>query len=232
VMEMYAQAEADLRRAIALDETLTEAWWGLSKLLYHLGEDAEAHRAAVRAIETDAFLTSDIDNLWHIFLVALESEDHVAARHWCDELATRFGDTQTYPYCELYLLTSSPRATPDVDRAWRMAGLIVDRATEASRDIYSQAARMQVAKVLVRAGQPDSARAVVARTLPDSVPAWATYDVAHFHLLLGEDDSALDLLDRWTAYNPVRARRLAHDWWFERLRGDPRFDRLVGRGPG
>lgn len=230
--DLYRRAEADLRRAVLLDEKLTEGWWALSKLLLHRHSYAEARRAAVRALETDSFLSGDLGNLWHLFLVTFDAEDHPAARHWCDELERQHPNEQHWPYCELMLLTSSPLVSPDVDRGWEMARAIVARGGESGRAMFRDYSAVQVSKVLVRAGLPDSARSVLRRTLPEPLPDWASYDVAHVHLLLGEEEEALEVLEQWVRWNPARAKRLSRDWWFRRLHGHHRFEQLLGLGPG
>lgn len=232
LLDLYDRAEADLRRAVLLDPALSEGWWGLSKLLLHMNQYAEARRTAVRAVESDAFLTGDMTNLWHVFLVSFDAEDHPAARTWCDEIgelqAQQYPHLAHHEYCELYLLNSSPLVDPDVDRAWAMAEAIVAKSDEAGRDVYRGYTALQVAKVIVRAGMADSARAVARRSAPDPLPDWAPYDLAHVHLLLGDDDRALDVLEQWFEWNPVRAKRMARDWWFRRLHGHPRFEKLLG----
>lgn len=232
IQELYRQAEADLRRAIAEDDALTEGWWGLSNVLANTYAHAEARQAAIRALETDAFLTSDAQNLLHLFGVTFNAEAHSASVHWCSELREHYPATMSAAYCELFLLTSSPLVNPDVDRAWSIARSIVDSSSRGNRDTYRGYTALQVSKVIIRAGMPDSARAVLVRAVPASVPDWAAYDLAHARLLLGEREESLDLLEQWFAFNPVRARRIARDWWFRDLEGHPRFEQMIGRGPG
>lgn len=233
LLDLYREAEADLRKAILEDEKLTDGWWGLSKLLLSVNAYAEARRTAVRAVETDSYLTQDAGKLWHLFLVSLDAEDHPGARQWCDEIGDRYPGQQHSAYCELFLLTSSPSTSPDPERAWSLAADIIALSSDQQRDIYRGYTALQVAKVLVRAGLEDSARAVVSRATPTRpLPTWAPYDVAHVHLLLGEEERALDVLEQYFEWNPVRAQRLARDWWFRRLHGHPRFESLLGRGAG
>jgi DNA-binding SARP family transcriptional activator/TolB-like protein len=236
LLDLYDRAEADLRKAVLLDPNLTEGWWALSRLLLSMESYAEARRTANHAVETDAFLTRNRGSLWHLFRVNFNAQDHQASRYWCDQLREHYGDDaesrQTVAYCQLYLLTTSPIVHPDVDRAWSLRDTIIAAAPEAGRDVYTGFTALQVAKVLVRAGLPDSARAVVRRAAPQPLPTWAPYDVAHVHLLLGEEEAALDVLEQYVEWNPVRAQRLARDWWFERLHGNERFEKLLEEGAG
>lgn len=232
IQALYREAQADLRKATVEDPELTEAWWGLSKALTSTYAYAEARQAAIRAIETDAFLAADEDNLLHLFWVTFNAEDHSAAVDWCDELGERYPGGVRHSYCQLFLLTSSPLTTPDVDRAWAVAGNIVKGSSRGNRDLYRGYTALQVAKVIVRAGMPDSARAVLERAVPDPIPDWAPYDLAHALLLLGDKEESLDILEQWFDFNPVRARRISRDWWFRGMEGHPRFEKMIGRGPG
>lgn len=229
---LYDLAESDLQNAVLLNGRLTAGWWGLSELLYRRGRFAEATRAGERAFQTDAFLSSDPSNLFHLFNVTFNAEEHRDAVNRCDELARRHPGTMPALYCGLILLTSSPLTEPDLRRARSMADSIVAAASESARPIYRQITDLYVARVLIRAGQPDSARTLLNSAVPGEIPAYAAYDVAHVRLRLGDLDGALEALKIHVTAYPGRAQSLAEDWWFGRLHGDPRFEALLGLGPG
>ena len=229
---LYRDAESDLRRAVLLDGRLTGAWWGLSELLYRQGDYAEAMRAGEQAFRTDAFLSYDAGNLFHLFVVAFNAEDHVEARSRCRDLVDRHPGTMHAPYCELILMTSSPGVAPDVDRARLLADSIVATASASTREIYRQIMDLYLARVMVRAGMADHARVLLQNAAPDGVPGYAAYDVAHVRLLLGDEEGALDALRTYVAAFPGRAQSLDDDWWFRPLHGDARFERILGIGPG
>ena len=91
---------------------------------------------------------------------------------------------------------------------------------------------MLVAIALARAGLADSADRVALRARADS-----TLDEARDLLqleavvrtLLGEHDTAFDLLRMYFAANPHLRSTLAREqtWWFKPLRADPRYRELI-----
>ncbi len=92
---------------------------------------------------------------------------------------------------------------------------------------------MDVAAVLARGGNPDSARAVIrgGRAIAVADDPWLDYREAHARLQLGEQEEAMRLLGRFLDAMPDRRAYLAKDWWFRSLRGDSAFRALVGE-PG
>jgi hypothetical protein len=94
---------------------------------------------------------------------------------------------------------------------------------------------MLVAFGLVRAGQPDSARAVAGRLRgnPQIDPNSELLDLeAKLHAQLGDKDEAIRLETRYLANNPqIRAfAKNDETWWWDVVRTDPRFKALVGGG--
>ena len=90
-----------------------------------------------------------------------------------------------------------------------------------------------MAMALVRAGLPDSARAVALRARADATvdPARELlYYEAMLRNMLGDKDEALRLIGVYLAANPQDRASMAKDesWWWEGLRDDPRFKALVG----
>lgn len=223
IRALYARAESDLRRAVELDVQRARAWWGLSRLLRRQGSFAEAKRAARRALAADAFLQVPSSGLFQLFHTSFEKEEHEEAVEWCDELRQRHPDSVRRVQCELFLLASSPVVAPDPDRGWALVDTMVAMGSTGAAEAYRGWATLYVAKTLARAGRPDSARAVLERTVPEPAPAWAVYDAAHTALLLGDRESALDYLADYVRINPGEAPSLANDWWFRPLHGDPRF---------
>lgn len=227
---LYREAEADLRTAVELNPRQARAWWTLSRLLRRKGSLAEGKQAARRALEADAFLQVPVGGLFQLFQMALEMEEHREAAEWCTTLRERYPDNMRWVQCELLLLGTSPPHPPDPGRAWVLVDSIVERGSEENAPVFSAWAKLYVAKTLVRAGLPDSARAVLERTLPDRPPPkWAAYDLAHAYLMLGDVDRSLELLEIRARENPGPAGSLATDWWFRPLHGDPRLEQLIRR---
>jgi DNA-binding SARP family transcriptional activator/TolB-like protein/tetratricopeptide (TPR) repeat protein len=225
---LYQQAESDLRAATELEPRNARAWWALSRVLRRKDSLAEAKQAARRALAADAFLQIPVGALLQLFETAFSLEEHAEARDWCRTLHERYPDRLEWVQCELMLLASSPAVTPDPERARALVDSLVVRGPEPDSLLYRKWALLFVAKTLQRAGQSDSARALMERTTPGSPPNWAVYDVAHLHLMLGNRDQALQLLERRVRQDPGRAASLAADWWFRDLHGDPEFERIVG----
>jgi hypothetical protein len=93
---------------------------------------------------------------------------------------------------------------------------------------------MVAARVLARAGRGDSARAVVRRVreAAGSDPTLVVpllYDRAYVHLLLGERDSAVLVLEEYLDSKPRMRGYLATDVQMRTLRDHPRFRTLVTR---
>ena len=227
VQRMYRLAESDLRTAVELDPQRARAWWALSQLLRRKNAHAEAKQAARRALQADAFLQISSEGLFQMFHTALTLEEHEEANEWCLALAERHPQALRRAQCELMLLATSPAVRPSPARAWALADSMVAFGAEPDSAINREWATLYVVKTLVRAGRVDSARVTLDRLMPAGTPSWANYDVAHVHLMLGDEAQALELLELYAAENAAAAGSLAHDWWFARLHGDPRFERLA-----
>lgn len=230
--DLLATAEADLRRAVALDPSSARAWYGLSELLLGRGRATEALYAARRAHEADAFLTMPADTYLGLYEAAINRPDYEQGDRWCRAGQEDHPDRVEFWACELILLASDGAAAPDVDRAWRLVEEIRARARPRNASFFAAIARRQVAAVLARSGRPDSALAVLERARPAD-PAGASpqvaYEEAHVLLLLGEEERALDRLVRFLDEMPQYADRIRSDPWFEPLREHPRFRTVVGR---
>lgn len=231
---LLASARTDLERAVELQPSLASGWWNLSRVLWRQGWFAEASTAAERALEADAFLELPQQILFQLYNTAFARERLDDAIRWCDLGRQRHPGAQHFVLCRLYLLASVDSLDPSVDRGWSLADSLTALADEDRRSAFATMGQLQAAKIAVRAGLPDSARAVLRRIADahDGVPAFASYDAAHARLLLGDRDEALRLLRRWVDYQgPQVAESLARDWWFRPLYQDPGFQALVG-GPG
>ena len=94
---------------------------------------------------------------------------------------------------------------------------------------------MLVALGLLRAGLPDSARAVASRSRanPQVDPSADVLELeARFRAQVGDKDEAIRMLTRWFANNPGTQAFAKFDerWWWDPVRDDPRYKALVGRG--
>jgi len=198
------RAEADLRAAVAAEPGLASAWGTLSQVLRYRGRLSEADAAARRALAEDAYLEGAEDLLHRLFFRALLAAEYAQADSVCRHAGNRFRGGWKSMECRLLLLRADPSRPPDAARAAELLAELdhVDPPERARREgrAYSPLFRQAVvAAVTARAGDADSARAMLARARKeagsdDGLRASLAYDAAYVHLVLGEPDSARALL--------------------------------------
>jgi DNA-binding SARP family transcriptional activator/TolB-like protein len=205
-------AERDLRAAVEADSTLASAWAALSQVLRLTGKLAESDLAARRALAADAFLEDADRILLRLFFTALTDGDYAQARRWCGDGHAQFPADWRFVECRLTLARADSSVPPDPAQSWALLAELerLDppaRAAEAGRAYVWVYRRALVAAVLARAGQADSARAVLARAReeasgnPDS-RVWFLYDDAYATLLLGDRAGARRLIDEYLRARP------------------------------
>jgi TolB-like protein/tRNA A-37 threonylcarbamoyl transferase component Bud32 len=230
--KLLAHAETDLRAAVSANPTAASAWTWLSHLLMGQSQSGEAKLAALRAYESDPYLSSAKQTVWRLFQASLDLEDQVEATHWCQEGQRRFPESHRFIECQIWLFALKG-ATPNVPKAWDLLAQYEKQGPPSLRDWRHHYGQMIVAIALARAGLRDSAKAVAVRSRGD-----ASLDPTHdldqlesiVHTILGEKDEAIRLLSTYLAANPQFRESMARDqsWWFRELRSDPRYQALVG----
>jgi hypothetical protein len=124
---------------------------------------------------------------------------------------------------------ASPGAEPDAPAAW----LLVSELGQLAYPEYNvPAGKMYTAAVLARAGAADSARAVAAdarRGAPPELAPFLDYIEAYVQLQLRNRTSAIGLLRSFLIAAPEWRALVGRDPWFDALRGDPRFERIIDR---
>jgi len=230
--QLLEAARTDLETAVDLDPTLANAWYALSNLHYDRQDNISAVMAAREAYEADAFLANMDENLFQLYQTHYDLEQFPDADAWCNEGARRFPRDFRFVECRLAMLIT-PWAAVDVNRAWRLATEVDSLARDEHNELAGLRARMWVAGVLARANMPDSARAVIssARADPGVDPDLRLVSgEAVIRVMLGENDEAIRLLQRYVAANP--AHRLSADrdlhWWWRPLREHPDFRAVSG----
>ena len=212
-------AERDLRGAVAADPALASAWAKLSRLLLYRARFAEADLAARRALAEDAYL-EDADLVMHrVFLATLLTGDYPRAEAACDQGRRRFSADWRFHECRLTLLREDTARAATPAEAWAVMRAVerVDPPATARAEgrTYTPAYRLAlVAALLARAGEADSARAVLARARrivrgDDAVSL--DYDEAYVRLVLGEREAARRLLDGVLARRPALRPFAARD---------------------
>ena len=230
--KLVADAEQDLRASVASNPSQAHSWAVLSHMLMQKSQPAEGKLAALRAYEADPYLTEAPAILYRLFTSSLDLQDGVEANHWCEEGQQRFPTDPSFLECQLLVL-ALPGQKPDIEKAWRIVDKDAELYSPTERDFRRREAQLFVAMALVRAGLPDSARAVALRARADATVdpgRELLYFEAMLRNMLGDRDEALRLVGVYLAANPQDRASMAKDqtWWWEGLRDDPRFKSLVG----
>ncbi|HUF12668.1 MAG TPA: BTAD domain-containing putative transcriptional regulator [Longimicrobiales bacterium] len=208
-------AEAELRAAVAEDPKRAEAWSTLSAMLYHLGRYDEAYYAAQKAYDADAYLDQPQEILVKLFNGAFEAGDDAAARRWCMDLRERFPGNPTGALCALTLLAWGETSDRAGAEAWR----IIERAGLPSGHPFMPHLELLVGTVLARAGEADSAEAVLQRVRGGA--SWNSQLLpleASLHLALDQPDSAAALLRQYVDERPSTRHGTLASRRFEALR--------------
>jgi len=220
-------AERDLRAAVDAEPSRASAWSTLSVLLRYRGRFAESDQAARRALAEDAWLAEADDILDRLYHGASMLADYREAAALCERGRRQFPADWRFRECALALLRDDPARPADPALAWRLLDeverLDPPARAQASGRAYSPLFRRAlVAAVLARAGQRDSARAVLARARGEAgddreLRLSLACDEASVRLLLGERDAARRLLDSLVAARPELAGFIGRDPLFRGL---------------
>jgi serine/threonine-protein kinase len=226
-------AEADVKRAVALDPSRAEAYYTLALINAQKPDPIAATLAAQRAYEADAYLENADAILWRLYTTAYDNESFVDASHWCDEGRTRFPTDSRFVRCQLWLFTTSARDA-DPAAAWRLVDTLRARTPAKEWPYLGREASMLAAAAAGRAGLKDSAGRVLerARGGPDVDPDRELLTIEAFlRDQMGQRDMALALLQQYLVAHPEHRSGFASprgSWWWRGLRSDPRFRELVG----
>jgi len=221
-------AERDLRAAVAAEPGLAGAWNKLSQVLRYRGRSAESDAMARRALREDAYLAEAGAILSRLYFGALYAADYTEARALCARGAERFPGDPRFVECRLTLMRADPSRPPDPAAATRLLAELdrldpPERARRAGR-AYAPVFRLAVAAaVMARAGQTDSARAMLTRARAAAsgdaeLRLSLAYDEAYVYLLLGQPETARALLDWSFTRRPSQRAFAARDPLFRRAR--------------
>jgi serine/threonine-protein kinase len=222
-------AERDLRAAaVPENPSRARAQSTLAHLLWRRGSFAEANLMASRAYEADAFLVDAPMVLDRLFVTSLLLRRWQEASNWCEQGHRRFPNQWLFIHCRLTLLTLPAGEPPDAARAWQLVSEMEQVTAPSEWELLAPRWRMLAASVLARAGQHDSARRTMlaARKAAKGDPELDAYE-AGVRALLGDDQQALTLLERYAAYSPAQVGIIKGDPAFDRLRGYRRFQELT-----
>jgi TolB-like protein len=227
--DLREQAEADLVAALRADPDRAQTLAYLSEIRRQAGDFVEARHYAERALVADAFYEEAAEVKARLFDANVELKDWAAADRWCRVGRRDHPEDTDFVLCRLFLVSLRP-GTPAPAEAWAaMDTLRQETGAEDWEYQYRSWAGYRVARVLARNGLKDSTKAVLERyRASDEIRPWLAYDEADVHLVLGEPDTAMDLLELYLTVRPDRASYLARDWAFEELRDRPRFREITG----
>ena len=196
---LLTRAEADLRAGLDIDGDMAIAAAELSSLLYKRTQFAEASIWAKSALALDAYL-ADADGITNrLAMATFEAGNDTAALRLCRDGVRRFGSAGHHG-CVIEVLAFGD-VKPDVKEAWNhLATLRADPTVNPPTLAFYEA---QVAAVLARAGQRDSAVRVLERVRAQhahyfSSPAMICLEAA-VRFRLGQTDAATRLLRTYIA---------------------------------
>jgi len=227
------EAEPWLERAIAAEPGQTEALRELANhARFHQGDSERALALLIRAYEADRWL-GDADVLVSaIAELSTDVGDYVTASERVQEGRRRWPDNVEFPALGLIVLAS---VGTDVEAAWAFGDTILDLYAIDRTDPVRSLIEAQVASVIARAGNEDSALAVLERAETTARDAdleyLVAYDLAHSWLVYGDTTRALDWLEFNLGDEPEKRSMRASELWFQPLHGNPRFETLVA-APG
>jgi serine/threonine-protein kinase len=229
--QLLTGAQADLEAAVSGNPTAAFAWTLLSHLHLGQGQTTQAKLAALRAYNADPYLSSARQTIWRLFQSSLDLDDLTESRRWCQEGQRRFPEYYRFAECRIWLYALKNQR-PDIQQAWHDYQEYLQLVPPTARAYHEHYGQMLVAIALARAGLRDSANAVALRARVDS-SLDETRELpqleAVVRTLLGEYDEALNQLSVYLRANPHLRPAMAREqtWWFEPLRGDPRYRELV-----
>ncbi len=229
---LLRSAEEDLLTATGRDGSLADAWATLARIRAQKPDNVQAKLDAIRAFESDAFLTSAQDVLWLLYTTSHDLEQFPDAVQYCDEGRRRFPSTAFFTECQLWLLASRA-VEPDPDRAWQLVDSLVELSNPRAQEAARLKGQILVGGVLARANLPDSAHSVflASRPTPAVDPGQVLLGVeAIFRLQMGETEEALNLLKVYLTTSPEHRSgyRWTSHWWWRDLHDNPEYMALVG----
>ena len=193
----------------------------------------EAFSFGMRALEEDPYLEAVEETHLRLFEYSLRLGRDEAARTLCEDGARRFA-MPIFEDCRLTLLAWTRLEDPaEPDSAWAVFRRELEPYPEPLRPRLEPRLLAMVAAVLVKAGEPDSARAVLARAreLDPGTPGFLLA-AAGVHGLLGEVDEGLREVERYLDAAPERRGGLESAPELRSLRDAPGFGALTVEDTG
>ena len=229
---LIASAEQDLSATTQANAQRASAWNTLSHLLLNKGQLSEAKLAAETAYQVDPFLTNADLTIHRLFLASLDLQSREEADKWCTELRARFPQSYRSTECKLWLYALPTSTKPNMQEVWKTYDEYVRVSPPNVQEFDKLKGKMIVGLAYLRAGLPDSAKALAesAQGDPQIDPRRETTNLAAIiYAQAGDKDTAIRLITKWFAANPQQRATASNDdaWWLRDLRSDPRYKALV-----
>jgi len=230
-LAVIESAERDFNTVTTANSQSASAWNALSHLLINKKQYSMAKLAAENAQKADPYLV-DIDRtIYRLFGASLDLGLRDQAAKYCNEGATRYPQNHLFVECKLWLYTLEG-TKPNMAEVWKMRDTVVAHVPANRVDFYKLKSNLMVGSAYIRAGQPDSAKALGEANQGDSQldPRLELANLASIiYAQTGDKDRALQYFARQMAANPQQRPFAAKDesWWLRSLRSDPRYQALV-----
>jgi tetratricopeptide (TPR) repeat protein len=222
------EAESDLLAAVQDYPLDPEFGRRLGELYFQTDRFEDALAQLSRAHSGNPYLEDTHILLHRLGQVNLRLGHDEEARDRCAEGVARLPTNALLLDCALQLLALTGVDTPDVERAWSLLR-VISQAADAPPGTLDRMLRIRVARVLVRAQLPDSARAVLETVSPETSREVGA--AAAVWSALGDDDHAAGLLESYLAGSPDQREELIRTLNEERMPERESFRRLTEGGP-
>ncbi|MGH9793390.1 MAG: tetratricopeptide repeat protein [Candidatus Acidiferrales bacterium] len=243
------KAEEAARRALEIDETLAEAHVSLAWLMVGGLELDEAERGFQRGLELNPGYATG--HHWYaLFLATLGRTDDAlreirraqeleplsliisANSAWCLYLGRRFDEAIAQAQRTIKLDPSFAVAHEYLAQAFAAQGRFDEAIAEMQRAVAlspgTQSYRAELAALYAFADRKKEAQGLLSELLTETRYV-SPYDVAVIYVGLGNKDEAIRQLDEAWERRGVRLAYMKVHPWFDSLRTDPRFQKMLGR---
>ena len=212
-------AEDDLRRALQIDSERARAESFLSAVFESQGKFEDARRAALRALEVDAYLLDADQIVTRLFTTSFEVGNDAEAGYWCDEARRRMSGRWPAAWCDLILIGWTKNGRPDARKALFLVETFGPGDPPPVREAMRPRIMMLAAAALARSGDRPGAQRMIedARRLAPHDLELLPLEAAAL-MVLDEHQRADELLREYFAKNPRATARVSKGRLFRPLR--------------
>lgn len=211
----WLEGEAELRRAVALDPSSSTAHQWLGEHLAKMGRGEEGERLLRRAIELDPLSLVARNDLGIVLMLGRRHEEAIAQFRDVSALDPSFALPLLLLHRTLLMVGEAEAAAEAGRRNAELSGLVdpaeVALLARATRDTALLADAFDILDAWQRTASP----------------RWV--DIAMYYCLLGEEERALDALERAVDTRAPMIVQIRASAWADPLRDDPRFRAILER---